>query len=151
MKKFKNFVIGGIQSKIFNLVLIMLVLVMAAYTVVIVYQMNNLTGLVTDTNEKQKEGITAISQQTMDAVIAGSLGTQTRLQAYIADDLFSDTVDTVGTLGEYTRILFDAPGQYPAREVSLPDAAADGKASVQLLTAEGVDPNDPAVVQKSSG
>ena len=148
MKKFKNFVIGGIQSKIFNLVLIMLVLVMAAYTVVIVYQMNNLTDLVTDTNEKQKEGITAISQQTMDAVIAGSLGTQTRLQAYIADDLFSDTADTVGTLGEYTRILFEAPGHYPAREVSLPDAAADGKASVQLLTAEGVDPNDPAVAEK---
>ena len=148
MKKFKNFVLGGIQQKIFNLVLIMIVLIMAAYSVVIVYQMNNLTGLVTDTNEKQKEGITAISQQTMNAVIAGSLSTQTRLQAYIADDLFSDTADTVGTLGEYTRMLFEAPEQYPARKVSLPDAALDGKASVQFLTAEGVDPSDPAVAEK---
>ena len=148
MKKFKNFVLGGIQQKIFNLVLIMIVLIMAAYSVVIVYQMNNLTGLVTDTNEKQKEGITAISQQIMDAVIAGSLSTQTRLQAYIADDLFSDTADTVGTLGEYTRMLFEAPEQYPARKVSLPDAALDGKASVQFLTAEGVDPSDPAVAEK---
>lgn len=148
MKKFKYFVIGGIQSKIFNLVLIMLVLIMAVYSSIIVWQMKDLTALVTDTNEKQKDGITAISGQTMDAVIAGSLGTQTRLQAYIADDLFSDTADTVGTLGEYARILFADKDRYSAHEVPLPDAALDGVASVQLLTAQGVDISDPAVAEK---
>ena len=148
MKKFKNLVIGGIQSKIFNLVLIMLVLIMAAYSVIIVLQMNNLTGLVTETNEKQKDGITAISGQTMDAVIAGSLGSRTRLQAYIADDMFSDTADTVGTLAAYTRLLFKNKEQYPAREVPLPDAALDGTGSVQLLTAQGVDLSAPAVAEK---
>ena len=149
MRKFKNITFGGIQQKIFNLVLIMLVLVMAAYSVMIVYQMNHLTGLVSDTNEKQKGAITAISQQTMDAVIAGSLGSQTQMQAYIADDLFSDTADTVGTLEEYTRMLFEAPERFPARDAALPNAALDGTGSVQLLTEAGVDLNDPAIAEKT--
>ena len=93
MRKFGNITLGGIQQKIFNLVLIMLVLVMAAYSVMIVHQMNQLTGLVSEAGEKQKGAITAISRQTMDAVIAGSLGRQTRLQAYIAADLFSELLD----------------------------------------------------------
>ena len=38
MKKFKNFVIGGIQQKVFNLVLITALMLMAAYTIVIAVQ-----------------------------------------------------------------------------------------------------------------
>ena len=148
MRKYKHITLGGIQQKVFNLVLIMLLLVVAAYSVMIIYQMNHLTGIVTDTNEKQKGAITAISQRTMDAVIAGSLGSKTQMQAYIANDLFSDTADTVGTLGEYTRMLFEAAEQYSAREVALPNAALDGTGSVQLLTEAGVDLNDPAITDK---
>ena len=148
MRKYKNITFGGIQQKIFNLVLIMLVLVMATYSGSIVYQMNRLTGIVSDTNEKQKGAITAISQQTMNAVISGSLGSRTQMQAYIANDLFSDTADAVGTLGEYTRMLFENPERYPAREAALPYAALDGTGSVQLLTEAGVDLNDPAIAEK---
>ncbi len=148
MRKYKHITLGGIQQKVFNLVLIMLLLVVAVYSVMISYQMNHLTGIVTDTNEQQKGAITAISQQTMDAVIAGSLGSKTQMQAYIANDLFSDTADTVGTLGEYTRMLFEAAEQYSAREVALPNAALDGTGSVQLLTEAGVDLNDPAITDK---
>ncbi len=148
MRKFKHIVIGGIRSKIFNLVLIVLVSIMTVYSLIIFWQMKDLSALVADTNEKQKDGITAISGQTMDAEIAGNLGSRTLMQAYIADDLFSDTADTVGTLSEYTRILFKDNALYPARDVPLPDAALDGKASVQLLTADGVDTNDPAVAEK---
>ena len=148
MKKFKNITLGGIQQKMFNLVLIMLVLVMASYSVMIVYQMNNLTGLVTETNEKQKKAITAISQETMDAVISGSMGSRTQMQAYIADDLFSETADTVQTLADYTGMLFAFPERYSARETVLPSAALDGAGSVQLLTEAGVDINDPVVAEK---
>ena len=147
MKKYKNITFGGIQQKIFNLVLIMLVLVMAAYSVMIVYQMKNLTGLVTETNETQKGTITAISRETMDAVISQTQSSRTQMQAYIANDLFSDTAETVGTLAEYTRLLFEAPQNYPAHEVALPDAALDGTASVQLLTEAG-DLNDPNLAEK---
>ena len=148
MRKFKHITLGGIQQKVFNLVLIILILVMAAYSVVIVYQMNSIGGLVNETNDRQKTAITAISQGTMDQVIAGSLGNSTRMQAQIADDMFSDTADTVNTVADAARMLFEAPERYPAREVERPDAALDGQASVQLLTSEGVDPGDPAVAEK---
>ena len=148
MKKYKSVTFGGIQQKIFNLVLIMLLLIMAAYSVMIIFQMNNLTGLVTDTNESQKGAITAISQETMDAVIAGSLGRQTQMQAYIADGLFSETADTVGALHDYTQMLFEAPEQYSSRQVALPDPALDGTPSVQLLTEADVDLKAPVVAEK---
>ncbi|MBQ6120227.1 MAG: SpoIIE family protein phosphatase [Clostridia bacterium] len=148
MRKLKHITLGGIQQKVFNLVLIMLILVMAAYSVVIVYQMNSIGGLVNETNDRQKTAITAISQGTMDQVIAGSLGNSTRMQAQIADDMFSDTADTVNTVADAARMLFEAPERYSTREVQGPDAALDGQASVQLLTSEGVDPGDPAVAEK---
>ena len=148
MKKYKNITFGGIQQKIFNLVLIMLVLVMAVYSGVILYQMSHLTGLVTETNERQKDSITSISGQTMDAVIAQTQSSRTQMQAYIADTMFSETANTVGTLADYTRMLFEAPQQYPAHAVTLPDAALDPTASVQLLTEAGVEPDDPAVAEK---
>ena len=148
MRKFKNITLGGIQQKIFNLVLIMLVLVMAAYSVMIVFQMKHLNTLVTETNELQKEAIASISQETMDAVISESLGTQTQMQAYIADDLFSDTANTVRTIGDYAGMLLSSPERTSAREVALPNAALDGTASVQLLTEADVDLSNPIIAER---
>lgn len=48
MKKFKNIMIGGIQQKVFNLVLVTLLLLMAAYTAMIIHQSAFLSGLVRD-------------------------------------------------------------------------------------------------------
>ena len=42
MRKIKNFVLGGIQQKVFNLVLYVIILMMAAYTVVIIHQAGKL-------------------------------------------------------------------------------------------------------------
>ena len=148
MRRFKNITLGGIQQKIFNLVLIMLVLVMVAFLVMINYQMNHLNGLVSVTNEKQKGAITTTSQEIMDEVIEGSLSSRTQLQAYIADDLFADTADAVKTLRDYTSLLFASSEQYSAREVALPDAGMDGKGSVQLLTEADVKTDDPAIAEK---
>ena len=133
MRKFKHFTLGGIQQKIFNLVLIMIILVIAAYSVVIFHQINAISGLVTETNDKQKASITETSKKTMDAVIAQSLTTSTQLQAQIANDMFSDTANAVSTIGDYAKMLFEAPEGREAHEVALPDAAKDGTACVQLL------------------
>ena len=95
MKKIGKITLGGIQQKVFNLVLIMIILIMAVYSAVILYQMNSMSRLVDDTNKQQKEAVTAISGRTMDAVIDGSLTRSTRMQARIADDMFADTADVV--------------------------------------------------------
>ena len=90
MKKIRNIVLGGIQQKVFNLVLFVIILMMAAYTAVIIHQAGRIGSLVTETNEKQKQSISATSQMTMDAVISQSMGQSTQMEAYIANDLFTD-------------------------------------------------------------
>lgn len=148
MKQFKHFTLGGIQQKIFNLVMIMLILVMAVFSVVIYHQMNSITALVADTNDRQKASITSTSEQTMGAVVSQTLSSSTQMQAWIADDMFSDTADAVSTIGDYTRMLFETPERYTAHEVKGPDASTDGTATVQMLTEEGVNLGDPALTEK---
>ena len=148
MKKIRNIVIGGIQQKVFNLVLVVIVLMMAAYTTVIVYQVHSIGTLVTDTSARQKASISEISQGTMDAVISGSMGRATQLEAGNADNLFKGLADTVKMLGDYASNLFRAADAYAPQPYALPDPALDGRITVQLLTAEGVDVEDPALAEQ---
>ena len=50
MKKYKNITIGGIQQKIFNLVLITVLLIVGAYSAVIAYQMKALQDLMAESS-----------------------------------------------------------------------------------------------------
>ena len=143
MKKVRNFVIGGIQQKIFNLVLITILLMMAAYTAVIIYQSGRLSIIVGETNERQRQSISEISRGTMDAVLDASFTDSTRMQAYIADDFFGDAAGVVRMLADYAEHLFADPDAYGLRAVALPDKDLDGEISVQLLTEKGADLTDP--------
>ena len=148
MKKIKNLVIGGIQQKVFNLVLIVILLMMAAYTVVITHQVTSIGSLVAETNARQRESISEISRSTMDTVISRSMGQSTRMEAYIANDLFEDLADAVKMLGDYASNLFRSPESYAAQPYALPDSATDGKITVQLLTEDGRDVDDPALAEQ---
>ena len=148
MKKIKNLVIGGIQQKIFNLVLFAIVLIVAVYTAVFVWQYKALSTLVEETNATQKESITELSTSTMNSVIENSLVSQTRMMTELADNLFQELRGNVKMTAEYAGTLFADPDSVPAAEAAPPDPALDGRVSVQLVTAEGVDVEDPAVAQK---
>ena len=127
MKKVRNLVIGGIQQKVFNLVLITILLMMAAYAVVIIYQSRRLSTIVGETNELQRQSISDISQGTMDAVLDASFTDSTRMQAYIADDYFGDAAGAVRMLADYAEHLFDDPDAYGLRAAALPDKDLDGE------------------------
>ena len=143
MKKVRNLVIGGIQQKIFNLVLVTILLMMAAYAVVIIYQSGRLSTIAGETNELQRKSISEISQGTMDAVLDAIFTDSTRMQAYIADDFFGDAAGVVRMLADYAEHLFADPDAYGLRAVALPDKDLDGEISVQLLTESGTDLTDP--------
>ena len=147
MKKIKNWVFGGLQQKIFNLVLITILLIMAAYTIVIVYQSNHLRELVRETSLQQEGAISEISTQTMDAVVNNSLNKSTDLEAHIANEMFVDLQKNVMILGDYADKLFADPESWPEREVQFPDRALDGEISVQLLSEEGIDLEDPETAE----
>ena len=148
MKKYKNLVIGGIQQKVFNLVLITILLLVAAYTAVILYQTSSLKTLTGETNQRQKEAIAEISGTTMDAVVADSLVSKTEMAAMLADDLFAKLSSTVQILADSAEALLQAPELYPARPFALPDASMDGKITLQLVGETGSMPEDPATLEK---
>ena len=143
MKKIKNLVIGGIENKIFNLVLITTILIVAVYSVVISHQAKNLHNLVTETNGKQKESISAISEMTMDSVITNTLANDTLMKATIADTIFTDVENNVRIMADYAQVLFDEPESVSPESAARPDPSMDGTVSVQLMADEGVDFSDP--------
>ena len=150
MKKFKNLVIGGIQQKVFNLVLVTIFLLIAAYTTVIVYQTNSLKKLTAETNQRQKEAIAEISETTMDAIVADSLTSKAEMAAMLADDLFVRLSSTVKILADSAEMLLQTPELYSARPFALPDASMEGKISLQLVGETNRMPEDPAVLEKLS-
>ena len=150
MKKFKNLVIGGIQQKVFNLVLVTILLLIAAYTAVIVYQSSSLKKLTAETNLRQKEAIAEISETTMDTVVADSLTSKAEMAAMLADDLFVRLSSTVQILADNAENLLQTPELYSARRFALPDASMEGKISLQLVGETNRMPEDPAVLEKLS-
>lgn len=148
MKKKKNIKIGGIQQKIFNLVIITIVLMVASYTAVLIYQSHALTKLVRNTNESQKQSIASISESTMSSILSTNMTQNTQLQAYIDGDIFGDAVHVVNIVADYTEKLLADSESYPLRETQLPDKSKNGQTSVQVLTEEGVDLSDPEIERK---
>ena len=72
MKKVRNMVLGGLQQKVFNLMLITLILTSAAYTAVIVYQMRSLQAELVDTVAQQQEAFEEVASAAMESVASAA-------------------------------------------------------------------------------
>ncbi len=140
MKIVRGFKIGGLQQKIFNLVLIFILFLVGVFVLVNVYQQRNLSHIVEDANRDQQASITQVSEATMEAVLDASMTKTTALQAYIAGDLFGDVKTSVQTLQSFAEELFAHADAFSPHPFYPPDKAKDGIATVQFQTEEGVDP-----------
>jgi sigma-B regulation protein RsbU (phosphoserine phosphatase) len=138
--------IGGLQQKIFNLVLIFILMIIGAYVAVGVWNQRNLVQVVQNAGDRQQESITKISEQTMEAVLDSSMKRITALQAYIADDLFGDVRSDVNTLQTIAEKLFENSDAIAMRPVYAPSADMEGIPSVQLIHEDGVNPEDSQMV-----
>jgi sigma-B regulation protein RsbU (phosphoserine phosphatase) len=153
MHKLGKFIIGGIQNKIFNLVLVNIVFIVIAYTVVLIHSSNDLTKLVSEANEKQEESMRSMTDQTMDAVVNNTMQQTTVMEAYIADDVFSKLKTQVEMLGEYaTKLLNDKEiadeTAFALRKIKTPDKSNDGKLITQLFWADNKELTSNAVAEK---
>ena len=140
MKIIRGLKIGGLQQKIFNLMLIIIAILIGIYTAFYFYQQKNLTQVVQEASVEQQASITAVSEETMAAVLNTSLSRTTALQAYIADDLFADVRTDVETLRAFATELFAHAESFDAHPFSEPDPALDGTPTVQMQHEQGVDP-----------
>ena len=138
IKKF-GLTLGGLQQKILNLVLIFMLALMAVFAGVWFYQSANLNTVVSDASSEQKKSIGKVSGDTMHQVIDGSMTKTNALQAYIADDMFSDVKTDVATLRSLASGLFEYMDSLEPYPFELPDPAKDGQFSAQVLYEEGVD------------
>ena len=139
MKKKFGLTFGGLQQKILNLVLILLLMLIGVFGVVSVYQANHLSDVVSSTNDDQQNAIKEVSGNTMKQVIDSSMTKSNRLQAYIADDMFSDIKTDVSTLQSLATGLFEHSSSFEPYPALLPVNGNDGKLSAQVLYEEGVD------------
>ena len=148
MKKIRNFVIGGIQNKIFNLVLGTTLLILGVYLALSLIQSAKLTDLIEDTNRQQRAEISQVSQETMSYMINDSLMRSTNLEAEIADSMFRSLKEDVEILAGEAGRAFDDPQTLPDSDVPLPDASSDGTVCAQLLWEEGADPGSDAALEE---
>ena len=106
MRIIRGIKIGGLQQKIFNLMLIFIITLIGAYAAVSVYQQKNLSAVVQETSSRQQDAIKAVSEETMSSVLETSMSRTTALQAYIANDLFVDVQTEVEILRTFAGELF---------------------------------------------
>ena len=148
MRRFRNFTIGGIQSKVFNLILYTIVLLTAAFMALSIYQNNTLTQLAAESAQRQQESIGDITGRVMDAVVDQNLERANRTDAAIVDALFADEARRVMFLADYAAKLFAHPEEYSPKPYHGPRAEDDGTWAAKVIYAPGVDPEDPAVKEK---
>ena len=149
MRKFRNLVIGGIGTKIFNLIIITLAVVAIAVVGIAMYQRNLLTSLTTETSLKQQEKASGIISETMGTVARTSMERNTEMEAQITDEMFRDISARVRMVADYaTKVLADPEG-FPAVAFSGPDAALDGQLTAQIIWADGINPSDPVIAERA--
>ncbi|MBP5363490.1 MAG: SpoIIE family protein phosphatase [Ruminococcus sp.] len=140
MKKWFGLKIGGLQQKILNLVLIFILAIVGAYFGASVYLSQNLTKVVNDSTEKQIVSMTKISEETMSGMLNASLTQSNKMEADIANSVFTEAKGNVQTLQEYAEYIFTHPDEFSDKSVSYPKKENDGKPSVQLQHEDGLDP-----------
>ena len=139
MKKILRIKLGGLQQKIFTLVLLLLLTLICVFAAVSIYQSKKLSAVVNDANTEQQTAINNVSEQTMHQLVDKSLTKTNAMQAYIVDDMFSDVKSDVATLQSLAAELFAHKDRLEPFPVYPPDKANDGKYTAQVLYENGVD------------
>ena len=106
MKKIRNLVIGGIETKIFNLILGTMLLTAAVFLIVTLLHGNLLSQLTEETGQRQREAISENTDTVMDHVVEQSMSKIARLRAEVSDELFSDLRDRVYKMNGQGSILY---------------------------------------------
>ena len=139
MKKYKNLVIGGIENKVFNLILVTIILITAVFIAANLYQNKVLTEVSTESNQKQQDAMTETMSVIMDQVVEKSMNRTTGLEAMIADEFFHSLAVRVQMMGQFAEGIFSNPDIVGRIGIEGPDPADKGKVVPQLILTEGAD------------
>ena len=148
MKKIRNIVIGGIENKLFNLILLTVILLSAANYIVYLHHSRMLTDLAAESGERQQQAISEVTSEVMDTVVTHTLARSNQAEARIADSMFSAAAHRVSFLADRAAYLFAHPEDYELQDWAGPDPDADGSWTAMVICADGVDTDDPAIARR---
>ena len=149
MKKLWKLVIGGIETKIFNLILFTIILLSVAFTVISLSQSRMLASLTSETGTRQQEATSGIISETMNTVMRSAMERDTAQEAQLVDKMFRDIRSRVMMVGDYAAKVFADPDSFPAKPYAGPDASLNGQLVAQIILAEDVDPEDPEIAARA--
>ena len=139
MRKIRNLVIGGIESKVVNLLLITMLLVAALFLASMITQSNILTSLTNETSDRQLAAMTETTASVMDTVIVESMDRITWLEALLTDEVFNRLSMQVQLVGDYAQKLLSDPDGAPRVPWARPDASHNGELFAKVLLADGLE------------
>ena len=148
MKRPKKKGFGGIQGKVFLLILLTILLISAAFIAISVNNNNVISNMISVTGEKQQETVSVITGEVMDQVVTKSLEHSNRTTAQFADRLFASAKERVSFLADCLRIVLDNRDEYESRPYATPDPANDGSWTPKVIFASGTDENDPVLAAR---
>ena len=101
------------------------------------------------TNGQMGDTIESMSSVSLKDQITEHLLNMAENKADLADNIFLDFEKNVQLLADTAQKVYDDPDNYPERDIPLPDAANDGKLSMQLLFSEKTDQTDEAIIHET--
>ena len=136
MKTFKNLVIGGIENKVVNLILITIIVLTIAFWGVGEYQNRMLEEVSAETVQKQEEALADITNGIMGDVVDQSMGRTALLSAMVTDEVFHNLAVRVEMMGDYAQKLFADPSAVGRAEYAAPEKDQDGQIVCQTILAD---------------
>jgi len=101
MRRFKNLEIGGIESKIFNLILLTVIVLTVLFVIFSTSQSKMLFALTSETSVRQQQTTSGIISDTMTQVTQISMESITDMEAQIVDEMFQDIRARVMLVADY--------------------------------------------------
>ena len=125
--------LGGLKQKIVSLVIVIFLIMIIFMTIVSVYRTRYLSNIVSSTREEQQIALGEVSADTIHEVLDTSMTKSNDLQAFIADDMFSEIETDVLTLQALAEGYFQHKGSYEYAPILPPDPSRDGEVTAQAL------------------
>ena len=150
MKKILGLTFGGLQHKILNLALFVFITAVLCVTGITIFRAKILSEVVEETRVEQQATITERSTDTLMQSIEVTMTKTNALQAYIADDMFTDIQSDVLTLQTLATGLFEDSEHFQDGPVTLPDASKAGQYTPQVLYEDGVDYTQSSLIKTAA-
>ncbi len=131
--------LGGLQHKLFNLVLVLLLILGIVFSAAGMVQSKLLAKVVGETRDQQIAAIRQTSEATMHQTLEESMDKVTTLRATIADQDFEEIVNNITLLQTIAQELFQNREFVKAAPFQLPDPKQDGTLGAWVLHDAGVD------------